>query len=290
MLFNREMNKIYYLIIICSVLQFGCGDTNKKKTSEKEDEETEDNSWKLEDGDYCADVIYYNPSTGYKASYDLTVEVVNNTPTKIYFCNGGNIHDFSASELDENHACSFTANDGKEYTVNLSEELCSETKRCSDEESAVYPYDYVIQVLGLSNREIQELEKNLEFTKGDFITGTRLDILREYLKSYRALNSINSMIANGNIVEISILPWRGSIRCQVMIVKKHNMYYLFEIMGQSEAIMGTLEFDENDTNWQGVIVKHDPEGKEIMYYNIRLLESDGNMGYLRQRMNVYCHY
>ena len=284
------MNKLYYLLLISSLLQFSCGDSNKNKTSEIEDEETEDSSWKLEDGDYCADVIYYNPNTGHQASYDLTVEVVDNTPTKIYFCNGGYIHDFSAPELDETHASSFTTSEGKEYTVNLSEELCSETKRCNDEESAVYSYEYCCQVLGLSSREIQELEKNLEFTKGDFITGKRLDILREYLKSYRALNSINNMVANGNIVEISILPWRGSIHCQVMIVKKHGIYYLFEIAGQNEAIMGTLEFDENNSNWQGVIVKHDPEGKEIMYYNIRLLESDDSMGYLRQRMNVYCHY
>jgi len=284
------MKKLYYLLLISSILQFSCCDSGKKKTSEKEDEETEDNSWKLEDGDYCADVIYYNPNTGYKASYDLTVEVVDNTPTKIYFCNGGNIHDFSAPELDESHTCSFTANDGKEYTVNLSEELCSETKRCSDEESAVYPYDYVIQVLGLSSREIQELENNLGFTKGDYITGSQLESLREYLKHYRALVGINNMVANGNVVDFLTLSMRGSIYCQVMIIKKHGMYYLFEVSGQNEAITGTLEFDENDSNWQGVVVKHDPDGNEIMFYNIRLLESDGNLEYLKRRKNVYCHY
>jgi hypothetical protein len=283
------MNKIFYIFLISTVINFGCSDSNSTQSTGQE-EENEDSSWKLEDGDYCADVIYNNPSNGYRASYDLTVEVIDNTPTKIYFCNGGYLHNFTAPELDESHSCSFTSSEGKQYKVTLSEEQCSRTERCSDEESAVYSFDYCCQILALTSREIQVLETNLAITKGELITGSQIENIREYIKSYRALNSINAEIANGYVEDFHTLSLHGEIHCQVMIIKKRGMYYLFEVAGQNEVITGTLDFDETDSGWQNVIVKHDPEGNEIKAYYIKLLESDSNKEYLKRRKEVYCHF
>lgn len=284
------MNKLYYLLLISSLLQFSCGDSNKKKTSEIEDEEKEDNSWKLEDGDYCSEVSYYNPKTGHNATYELTVEVSDNTPTKIYFCNGGYIDDFSASELDQRHQSSFTDSRGREFDLSISEQNCSEKENCSEEKTATYSYDFCCELLKLTPAEISELEKHMSFTPGDFVSGSKLENIREYLKSLRAIASMKRESDNGKVMHIQKLEWRSGIHCQVAILKKFGKYYLCNVAGQVEFIMGTLQFDENSSDWQNVMVKYDPEGNLIKGYMIKLLEVDSDFEYLKRRLNVYCHY
>jgi hypothetical protein len=284
------MKKFCYLLLISLLLQFGCGDSNKKKTSAKESEDREDTSWKLEDGDYCADVMYYNPRTGHKASYDLTVEIVNNTPTKIYFCNGGYLDDFNSLELSENLQSSFTMDDGRQFDLDVSNQLCDEKENCNDASSSTYSYEFCCEFLNLSQAEKDELEKHMSFTKGDLVSGRKLENLREYLKSMRAIQSIKSESNNGKVMHIQKLAWRDGIHCQVIILKKHGRFYLCNVSGNVECIMGTLDFNENDTDWQNVIIKNDFEGNLMKGYAVKVLETDRDFEYLKRRLNVYCHY
>jgi hypothetical protein len=73
------------------------------------------------DGTYCADVRYYNSSTGKRSSYTLTVVVSNNEIIELHWPNGGKLDgdDFAGAPLDENGYASFTNKKGYEYQVQL---------------------------------------------------------------------------------------------------------------------------------------------------------------------------
>lgn len=84
------------------------------------DEVLEEESEEYPDGTYTAEVDYYNPETGTSSTYTLDVEVENGELTVIHWPNGG--------WLDESHftpeditsgSCSFTSDEGNEYTVTL---------------------------------------------------------------------------------------------------------------------------------------------------------------------------
>lgn len=76
------------------------------------------------DGEYCADVEYYNPYTGTDNNYTLTVEVEDCLLTVIHWPNGGWLDEshFSAPEIDENGEASFTSDKGYNYTISIQEE------------------------------------------------------------------------------------------------------------------------------------------------------------------------
>lgn len=88
---------------------------------ENEEEEFQDNTYGFEDGSYSATVDYYNPSTGYSATYSLTVEVYNNQVTTIYFPNDGYLDEdhIWPDELDENGFVSIEGEDGKTYDIQI---------------------------------------------------------------------------------------------------------------------------------------------------------------------------
>jgi hypothetical protein len=66
-----------------------------------DDVEEDDNEDLIEDGRYCAQINYYNPSTQTSGGYQLFVEVEGNLLVKIYWPNGGWLDDshFDPSEI-----------------------------------------------------------------------------------------------------------------------------------------------------------------------------------------------
>lgn len=99
---------------------------------------------KYPDGDYCAEVTYYNPNTGTRNTYTLNVEVEGNELTQINWPNGGWLDDshFSPEELDENGSCSFVSDRGYEYDVQITGPPCSFTddrKVRNDKEETTCP-------------------------------------------------------------------------------------------------------------------------------------------------------
>jgi hypothetical protein len=73
------------------------------------------------DDTYCAEVEFYNPNTGTRSSYTLTVEVEDNEVTRINFPGGGwldNEH-FSGATLDDDGLASFTSDKGYDYEIQI---------------------------------------------------------------------------------------------------------------------------------------------------------------------------
>lgn len=73
-----------------------------------------------EDGTYCAEIEYYNPSTGTRRTYSLDVEVENEELTVIHWPNGGWLDEshFSPENISSGE-CEFTSDKGYHYTVTL---------------------------------------------------------------------------------------------------------------------------------------------------------------------------
>ena len=72
------MKRVLYLIFLFTVfLNVSCSNHSRK----------------YNDGNYCAEVEYYNLKTGTHSTYTLPVEVENNKLTVIHFPNGGWLDD-----------------------------------------------------------------------------------------------------------------------------------------------------------------------------------------------------
>lgn len=85
-----------------------------------------DNSYEIEqneylNGTYCADVTYYNPNTGRRSKYKLTVVVKSNEIIQIDFPNGGRLDDsdFKNALLNKEGFTQFVAISGYKYTVQI---------------------------------------------------------------------------------------------------------------------------------------------------------------------------
>lgn len=98
-------------------------ETSIESISTKEDETNfDESSEEYSDGTYCAEVEYYNPSTGTRNTYDLDVEVENGELTVIHWPNSGwldNSHFYPEDVTDGE--CEFTSDRGYRYTVTLGE-------------------------------------------------------------------------------------------------------------------------------------------------------------------------
>lgn len=112
------MNKISILLIFFTFL-ISCQKSNEGNALGEEITLSENDDYFV-DGDYCAEVNYYNPNTGTQSSYTLTVEVSDNELVKINFPNGGYFDDeITNGALDSSGEASFTSNKGYDYTVKI---------------------------------------------------------------------------------------------------------------------------------------------------------------------------
>ena len=137
------MKKNLFLIIILSL--FSCKKDHKNdnfenhnnevnynlasKESEEsiqEEEEEEESNW---DGSFCANVQYYNPNTGTKSNYTLTIEVSNNELIQLNWPNGGYLDDFYGVIFNQVGFAEFTSDKGYEYEV----QIIGETTGCFDD-------------------------------------------------------------------------------------------------------------------------------------------------------------
>lgn len=115
------MNKISILLIFFTLL-ISC-QQSKGTQGLKDPKGFLDIKDKYSDGDYCAEVNYYNSKTRTQSSYTLTIEVSNNEVIKINFPNGGYFDDeITDGTLDSSGEASFTSNKGYEYEVKITGE------------------------------------------------------------------------------------------------------------------------------------------------------------------------
>lgn len=120
------------LIFSCSEKKDDTGNTNPKSaykepdasTKEEDDSEessVEDSGCKYDDGTYSASVDYYNPETGYSATYNLDVEVQDCQIVQINFPNDGYLDDdhIIYADIDENGEAIVFGEEGKTYNITI---------------------------------------------------------------------------------------------------------------------------------------------------------------------------
>lgn len=123
--------KIKSTLIILIILLVSCKESESNKV---DDENTQienfrtnsnelsdyESSNELSDGTYCAEVEYYNPSTGTRNTYDLDVEVESGELTVIHWPNSGWLDSshFSPEDITDGE-CEFESDKGYRYTVTL---------------------------------------------------------------------------------------------------------------------------------------------------------------------------
>ena len=78
---------------------------------------------KFDDGTYSSTVDYYNPETGYSATYTLDVDVQNCQVVQINFPNDGYLDEdhISYADIDENGDASVDGENGKTYDIHIDE-------------------------------------------------------------------------------------------------------------------------------------------------------------------------
>lgn len=126
------MKKVLIIInLLIAVLITSCETSNNYEGYDETD------NYDLLDGSFCAEVNYYNPSTGTSSNYTLNVIVEEGYLVKIYWPNGGWLDDdhFSPVSINNRH-CTFTSDMGYDYEVNIIGSPCSFT------DSEYESYDY----------------------------------------------------------------------------------------------------------------------------------------------------
>lgn len=98
-------------------------DEEDEEDLENIDPESIDNydSCKFEDGTYSSTVDYYNPETGYSATYTLDVDVRDCQIVQINFPNDGYLDDdhISYADIDDDGNASVNGEDGKTYQIQI---------------------------------------------------------------------------------------------------------------------------------------------------------------------------
>jgi major membrane immunogen (membrane-anchored lipoprotein) len=99
-----------------------------EQTYQSNQEEIDDNEYanddtgcKYEDGSYDATVDYYNPETGYSATYTLEVEVQDCQIVQINFPNDGYLDEdhITYADIDENGEAYVYGEGGKTYEIQI---------------------------------------------------------------------------------------------------------------------------------------------------------------------------
>jgi hypothetical protein len=127
---NKTVKRKTLVLLFCSLQFFiiSCNNKTERQNSSQTDEhnsEYEDiksDNDVYKDGTYCAEVEYYNPSTGTRNKYNLDVEVEGGELTIIHWPNSGwldNSH-FYPEDITSGE-CKFTSDKGYRYTVTLGE-------------------------------------------------------------------------------------------------------------------------------------------------------------------------
>jgi major membrane immunogen (membrane-anchored lipoprotein) len=127
------------LVFAFSVFSIACGSKTSNKNENNrgynhsyysDDEYDEDDYGEndysdcgYEDGIYSATVDYFNPETGYSATYTLDVEVEDCQVVQINFPNGGWLDEdyIDAADLDEDGSTTVYGEEGKEYIIQIDE-------------------------------------------------------------------------------------------------------------------------------------------------------------------------
>jgi hypothetical protein len=112
------------VLIVLSILM-SCQNTEKEGNAQEQSHsgatQDNDNDCGVEDGTQSATIDYFNPATGYSATYSLNVEVENCQVIQIDFNNGGYLDDdhIEPTDIDENGDASIEDDKGRTFEVHI---------------------------------------------------------------------------------------------------------------------------------------------------------------------------
>ena len=109
-----------WLTFLLACQNAGTGTESEEKT-QATTESGDDNNCGIEDGTQSATVDYYNPQTGYTATYSLDVEIENCQVVQIDFNNGGYLDGdhIEPAEIDESGDASIEDDWGRSFEVHI---------------------------------------------------------------------------------------------------------------------------------------------------------------------------
>jgi hypothetical protein len=119
------MNRMAIIVLIGMSFLLACqnsgSESNSERRSDNSTDQTDDNDCSVEDGTQSATIDYYNPQTGYTATYSLDVEVENCQVIQIDFNNGGYLDGdhIGPGDIDENGDASIEDDLGRTFEVHI---------------------------------------------------------------------------------------------------------------------------------------------------------------------------
>lgn len=96
-------------------------ESSSERRRDNSTDHADDNDCGVEDGTQSATIDYYNPQTGYTATYSLDVEVENCQVIQIDFNNGGYLDGdhIEPADIDENGDASVEDDRGRSFDVHI---------------------------------------------------------------------------------------------------------------------------------------------------------------------------
>lgn len=262
----------------------------------KENKANEPTEPRYPDGIYCSEIDYHNPNTGKRNTYTLNVEVQNNELIKIIWNNGGWLDDshFTPQELDNQGRCSFTSDKGYEYDIRITGSQCSSTDNINSEGEKIVQItlEKCASIIQMTEDELAQYERKNNISRNEIITSTYCDVLFKYTHEMRALNnqiqSMDDEVSEGYIHR-TLTKNEGTYNpCRVMIIKRKNLFYLFEVAGTQKLSMGLTSFNPNNDSWQDIIVKETFDSQSANVYSVRIIASSSIIETLNDMIENYC--
>lgn len=269
------MKNIYLLIIVFAVL-VSCKDTDGDKVYDKNDECPE--TYGLVEFNGCPDT----DEDGIIDSNDECPETYG---------------------LEEFNGCPDTDEDGIPDT----EDECPDTfgydkfNGCPNSDKMKFLASDCFKALSLTQKEISDYTKSFGLKRNSIINGKNCNGIQEYIYTIREINQqemleireltnryngTKKQINEGYIYYVSNLSG-GSVGSQKVIVKKHGMYYLLDVLGSKKCTMGTMKFNENKSGYQNVWVKASPNASTKDGFQMKILNQNSSMFVLEDILNTF---
>ena len=141
------------------------------------------------------------------------------------------------------------------------------------------------KILSLTSTEIKAASDILNVGLDDLISFESCEIISDYILEYREIKRdqarLQKQIDGGYIQTV----WNGGERLgQYLIVLKGGVYFLMEVVAGGDCSMGTMEFNENTSSLQDVLVRESPDIGEFRGFKMRIIDKSTSFNTLNNKL------
>lgn len=205
--------------------------------------------------------------------------------------------------LEEFNGCPDSDEDG----IQDSEDDCPEEfglekfNGCPDSDYMKINASDCFAALSLTKKEIADCKEAYEINEYSTINNKFCRLISDYIFSMRKIEreyeekmsvyrskqrKLQKMIDGGYIQTVWRFDFKG-VTTQKLIVLKNKRYYLMVIGSGGECTMGTMIFDENNYNWQDVLVRESPYEEKYTIHSMRITDVSSNFEELNRKKRGY---